>query len=109
MHAYMHTCNTYACVHVCVWVCVCVCVCVCVRVCRLGVLEERMAALGVNAAPLDWYLDLRRFGGVPHAGPSFFLVSVRFCVLCIHTKSFGIELDRAVALCVLLYSCKSLV
>lgn len=35
---------------------------------RLDVLERRMKASGMNPADLDWYLDLRRFGTVPHAG-----------------------------------------
>ena len=35
---------------------------------RLDTLLARMAALNVPTAPLEWYLDLRRFGGVAHAG-----------------------------------------
>ena len=35
---------------------------------RLDVLEQRMDEIGVSKEELDWYLDLRRFGGVPHAG-----------------------------------------
>jgi asparaginyl-tRNA synthetase len=35
---------------------------------RLGVLEKRMADIGVDPADYGWYLDLRRFGGVRHAG-----------------------------------------
>ncbi|OQR89461.1 asparaginyl-tRNA synthetase [Achlya hypogyna] len=35
---------------------------------RLDVLQLKMAAAGVPAAGLDWYLDLRRYGTVPHAG-----------------------------------------
>jgi asparaginyl-tRNA synthetase len=27
-----------------------------------------MAAAGLDLAQYDWYLDLRRFGSVPHAG-----------------------------------------
>lgn len=34
----------------------------------LGRLVERMEALGMKQEPLWWYLDLRRFGSVPHAG-----------------------------------------
>jgi asparaginyl-tRNA synthetase len=34
---------------------------------RLDVLEQKMIAHG-NKAGLEWYLDLRKFGGVPHAG-----------------------------------------
>lgn len=35
---------------------------------RIEVLESRMRAMHVDKAPLWWYLDLRRYGGVPHAG-----------------------------------------
>jgi asparaginyl-tRNA synthetase len=35
---------------------------------RLDVLEARMESQGLNKADYWWYLDLRRFGTVPHAG-----------------------------------------
>lgn len=35
---------------------------------RLEVLEARMKEMDVDAHELDWYLDLRKFGGCPHAG-----------------------------------------
>jgi len=35
---------------------------------RLDVLERRMKEQGLNTADYWWYLDLRRFGTVPHAG-----------------------------------------
>lgn len=35
---------------------------------RLDLLENRMKELGMNVENYDWYLDLRRFGGCPHAG-----------------------------------------
>ncbi len=35
---------------------------------RLDVLESRMRQQGLNTADYWWYLDLRRFGTVPHAG-----------------------------------------
>ncbi|MBK6370740.1 MAG: asparagine--tRNA ligase [Flavobacteriales bacterium] len=35
---------------------------------RLDVLEARMKDMNVPAEELDWYLDTRRFGTVPHAG-----------------------------------------
>jgi asparaginyl-tRNA synthetase len=35
---------------------------------RLDVLRERMRQAGLNEAPYWWYLDLRRYGTVPHAG-----------------------------------------
>ncbi|MGC6421199.1 MAG: asparagine--tRNA ligase [Flavobacteriaceae bacterium] len=35
---------------------------------RLEVLQERMATQGIDLEELDWYLDLRRFGTVPHSG-----------------------------------------
>ena len=31
-------------------------------------LVKRMAEMGVSEEPLWWYLDLRKFGGAPHAG-----------------------------------------
>ena len=35
---------------------------------RLDVLQERMRALGMNEEDYWWYLDLRKYGGVKHAG-----------------------------------------
>ena len=35
---------------------------------RLDVLERRMTELGLDKDTYNWYLDLRRFGTVPHAG-----------------------------------------
>jgi len=35
---------------------------------RLEVLERRMSELGMDLDTYDWYLDLRRYGSVPHAG-----------------------------------------
>ena len=35
---------------------------------RLDVLEARMKELGISENGYDWYLDLRRYGGVKHAG-----------------------------------------
>lgn len=35
---------------------------------RLEHLQKRMDEMDVPQDELDWYLDLRRFGGVPHAG-----------------------------------------
>jgi asparaginyl-tRNA synthetase len=35
---------------------------------RADVLERRMREAHIDPAHLDWYLDLRRHGGVPHAG-----------------------------------------
>ncbi|RPJ74743.1 MAG: asparagine--tRNA ligase, partial [Alphaproteobacteria bacterium] len=34
----------------------------------LELLEKRMDEMNMNKDPLWWYLDLRRFGSVPHAG-----------------------------------------
>ena len=34
----------------------------------LQVLSERMKQSGLDAEPYWWYLDLRRYGSVPHAG-----------------------------------------
>jgi asparaginyl-tRNA synthetase len=35
---------------------------------NLGALQNRMTELGMNAEAYDWYLDLRRYGSVPHSG-----------------------------------------
>ena len=35
---------------------------------RLDYLEKRMDELGMKKEGLQWYLDLRRYGGVKHAG-----------------------------------------
>lgn len=35
---------------------------------RLDVLLQRMEEMKVSRAALEWYLDLRRFGSVPHSG-----------------------------------------
>ena len=35
---------------------------------RLEVLEERIKEMNIDAEELWWYLDLRRFGSVPHSG-----------------------------------------
>ena len=35
---------------------------------NLEKLTKRMEELNMHQAPLWWYLDLRRFGSVPHAG-----------------------------------------
>jgi len=35
---------------------------------RLDVLDQRMAASGLDTSHYDWYRDLRRYGTVPHAG-----------------------------------------
>ena len=35
---------------------------------RLEVLEGRMREQGLEPEAYDWYLDLRRYGTVPHAG-----------------------------------------
>ena len=35
---------------------------------RLDVLTSRMEELGIKGDTYDWYLDLRKYGGVKHAG-----------------------------------------
>ncbi len=35
---------------------------------RLDILEKRIEELGMKKSDYDWYLELRRFGGVTHAG-----------------------------------------
>ncbi|MCA9060334.1 MAG: asparagine--tRNA ligase, partial [Planctomycetaceae bacterium] len=46
---------------------------------RLDVLIQRLHECGLNPDDYSWYLDLRRFGSVPHSG-------------------FGLGLERAVLL-----------
>jgi asparaginyl-tRNA synthetase len=38
------------------------------RISDLGLLEKRIAEHGLPKAAFEWYLDLRRYGSVPHAG-----------------------------------------
>jgi asparaginyl-tRNA synthetase len=47
---------------------------------RLDVLERRIGEMGLNKEDYWWYLDLRRFGSVPHAG--FGLGFSRFVQYC---------------------------
>lgn len=35
---------------------------------RMDVLKERIKEMGIDQESLEWYLDLRKFGGVKHAG-----------------------------------------
>ena len=35
---------------------------------RLDMLEKRITELGMELSQYDWYLELRKFGGVKHAG-----------------------------------------
>ena len=35
---------------------------------RLDILHERMVEAGLSPETYSWYLDLRRYGTVPHAG-----------------------------------------
>lgn len=35
---------------------------------RLSILENKIKAMGMDPAQYSWYLDLRRYGSVPHAG-----------------------------------------
>ena len=35
---------------------------------RLDYLEARMEKMGVDKEGLEWYLDLRRYGGTKHGG-----------------------------------------
>ena len=35
---------------------------------RYDLLRKRMEELGLNLADYQWYLDLRKYGGVKHAG-----------------------------------------
>ena len=35
---------------------------------RLDVLKARMEAMNIHPDGLEWYLDLRRYGGCKHAG-----------------------------------------
>jgi asparaginyl-tRNA synthetase len=43
----------------------------------LGLLTSRLDAAGLPREPYEWYLDLRRYGSVPHSG---FGMGVERCV-----------------------------
>jgi asparaginyl-tRNA synthetase len=47
---------------------------------RIDHLQQRMAEIGIGKDSLQWYLDLRRFGTVPHAG--FGLGFERLVMIC---------------------------
>eukprot|EP00961_Rhodomonas_salina_P238894 3228132-Rhodomonas_salina.1 len=36
---------------------------------RYNLLQQRVTQHGIPTEHMQWYSDLRRFGGVPHAGP----------------------------------------
>jgi asparaginyl-tRNA synthetase len=38
------------------------------RICDLALLERRLAEFGLPREAFEWYLDLRKYGSVPHAG-----------------------------------------
>ncbi|MCI0711211.1 MAG: asparagine--tRNA ligase, partial [Chloroflexi bacterium] len=38
------------------------------RIHNLNLLEERVKEVGIDPANYNWYLDLRKFGSVPHSG-----------------------------------------
>ena len=50
---------------------------------RLETLKRRMAETGLDIGDYSWYLDLRRFGGVPHAG---FGLGFERMVMCFRSR-----------------------
>ncbi|MDW8141704.1 MAG: asparagine--tRNA ligase [Candidatus Bipolaricaulota bacterium] len=38
------------------------------RISNIDLLRERLRAFGLPEEPYSWYIDLRKYGGVPHAG-----------------------------------------
>ncbi len=66
---------------------------------RLDVLEAAIRARGLDPAGYDWYLDLRRFGTVPHAGFGLgFERLVQFCT-GMHNIRDVIPYPRAPRMC----------
>jgi hypothetical protein len=56
---------------------------------RLEVLERRMDELGLDKEGYRWYLDLRRYGTVPHAG--FGLGLERLVIYITGMRTFGMS------------------
>jgi asparaginyl-tRNA synthetase len=66
---------------------------------RLDMLEDAIRARGLDPAGYDWYLDLRRFGTVPHAGFGLgFERLVQFCT-GMHNIRDVIPYPRAPRMC----------
>ena len=62
----------------------------------LTTLERRLAEYGLKAADYEWYLDLRKYGSVPHGGFGFGLERIVTWVCGLHHVRESIPFARTI-------------